>query len=107
MKNIFVGNLSYSASEDAVRSLFEEYGPVDRVSIVTDRDTGQQKGFGFVEMSVDADGDRAIASLSGRELNGRALTVNEARPKTDRGSGNEGRGYGGGGFRGQSRNSRY
>jgi cold-inducible RNA-binding protein len=107
MKNIFVGNLSYSASEDAVRSLFEEYGPVDRVSIVTDRDTGQQKGFGFVEMSVDADGDRAIACLSGRELNGRALTVNEARPKTDRGSGNEGRGNGGGGFRGQSRNSRY
>ena len=82
MKNIFVGNLSYNVSENAIRSLFEEYGTVDRVSVVTDRDTGQQKGFAFVEMSVDAEGDRAIESLSGRELNGRALTVNEARPKT-------------------------
>ena len=96
MKNIFVGNLSYNVSENAVRSLFEEYGQVDRVSIVTDRETGQQKGFAFVEMSVDAEGDRAIASLSGRELNGRPLTVNEARPKADRGSG-------GGGYRGNKR----
>ena len=79
MKNIFVGNLSYNVSENAVRSLFEEYGQVDRVSIVTDRETGQQKGFAFVEMSVDAEGDRAIASLSGRELNGRPLTVNVIR----------------------------
>ena len=96
MKNIFVGNLSYNVSENAVRSLFEEFGQVDRVSIVTDRETGQQKGFAFVEMSVDAEGDRAIASLSGRELNGRPLTVNEARPKADRGSG-------GGGYRGNKR----
>ncbi len=95
MKNIFVGNLSYNVSENAVRSLFEEYGTVDRVSVVTDRDTGQQKGFAFVEMSVDAEGDRAIESLSGREMNGRSLTVNEARPKADRGSG-------GGGYRGNS-----
>jgi RNA recognition motif-containing protein len=87
MKNIFVGNLSFNASENAVRSLFEEYGTVDRVRIVTDRDTGQQKGFAFVEMGVDAEGVRAIESLSGRELNGRARTVNEARPKADRGSG--------------------
>jgi cold-inducible RNA-binding protein len=94
MKNIFVGNLSYNASENAVRALFEEYGTVDRVSIATDRDTGQQKGFAFVEMNVDAEGDRAIESLSGREFNGRALTVNEARPKADRASG------GGGGYRG-------
>ena len=94
MKNIFVGNLSYNVSENAVRSLFEEYGTVDRVSIATDRETGQQKGFAFVEMSNDAEGNRAIESLSGRELNGRALTVNEARPKADRGSG------GGGGYRG-------
>ena len=90
MKNIFVGNLSYNATEDAVRSMFEEYGTVDRVSIVTDRDTGQSKGFGFVEMSGDAEGERAISSLSGRDLNGRALTINEARPKTDRGSGGGG-----------------
>ncbi len=90
MKNIFVGNLSFNATEDSVRSLFEQYGAVDRVSIVTDRDTGQAKGFGFVEMSGDAEGLRAIESLSGRELNGRALTVNEARPKADRGSGGGG-----------------
>ena len=97
MKNIFVGNLSYNTSENAVRSLFEEYGTVDRVSIATDRETGQQKGFAFVEMSVDAEGERAIESLSGREVNGRPLTVNEARPKADRGSG------GGGGYRGNKR----
>ncbi len=101
MKNIFVGNLSYNASENAVRALFEEYGTVDRVSIATDRDTGQQKGFAFVEMNVDAEGDRAIESLSGRDFNGRALTVNEARPKGDRPSGGGGgyRGSGGGGGR--------
>ena len=90
MKNIFVGNLSFGATEDSVRTLFEQYGTVDRVSIVTDRDTGQAKGFGFVEMSGDAEGQRAIDSLSGRELNGRAMTVNEARPKGDRGSGGGG-----------------
>jgi cold-inducible RNA-binding protein len=93
MKNIFVGNLSFNATEDAVRSMFEAYGTVERVNIVTDRDTGRAKGFGFVEMSVDAEGDRAIESLSGRELDGRNLTVNEARPKEDRG---------GGGYRGKS-----
>ena len=93
MKNIFVGNLSFGATEGSVRSLFEAYGTVDRVSIVTDRDTGQARGFGFVEMSVNADADRAISELNGRDLDGRALNVNEARPKTDRPSG-------GGGFRG-------
>ena len=87
MKNIFVGNLSYGATEESIRTLFEQYGAVDRVNIVTDRDTGQAKGFGFVEMSGDAEGTRAIESLSGRELNGRALTVNEAKPKAERGSG--------------------
>jgi RNA recognition motif-containing protein len=100
MKNIFVGNLSFNASEGAVRAMFEEFGTVGRVSIATDRDTGEQRGFGFVEMDVDAEGQRAIEVLSGRELNGRALTVNEARPKADRGSG-------GGGFGGQRRNNRY
>lgn len=103
MKNIFVGNLSYNTSENAVRSLFEEYGTVDRVSIATDRETGQQKGFAFVEMSVDAEGERAIESLSGREVNGRALTVNEARPKSDRGSGGGGGYRGGGGGGGRNR----
>jgi len=90
MKNIFVGNLSFGATEGAVRSMFEAYGAVDRVSIVTDRDTGQAKGFGFVEMSDNAGAERAISELNGRELDGRALNVNEARPKTDRGSGGGG-----------------
>jgi cold-inducible RNA-binding protein len=102
MKNIFVGNLSFGATEDAVRSLFEAYGTIDRVSIVTDRDTGQARGFGFVEMSNNAEGDRAIAELNGRELDGRAMNVNEARPKAERGSGG-----GGGGFGGQRRGNRY
>ena len=95
MKNIFVGNLSFSATEEAVRSMFAVHGNVDRVSIVTDRDTGQAKGFGFVEMSDNAEGDRAIAALNGIDLEGRTLTINEARPKADRGSG-------GGGYRGNS-----
>lgn len=93
MKNIFVGNLSFDATESAVRSMFEEYGTVERVNIVTDRDTGRARGFGFVEMSNDAEGDRAIAGLNGRDMDGRALNVNEARPKENRGGG------GGGGFR--------
>jgi cold-inducible RNA-binding protein len=92
MKNIYVGNLSFGATEDSVRSLFETHGTVGRVNIVTDRDTGQPRGFGFVEMSNDAEGDKAIASLNGVELDGRALSVNEARPKTERSGG------GGGGF---------
>ena len=87
MKNIFVGNLNFGATEDAVRSMFEAYGTVERVNIVTDRDTGQARGFGFVEMSVDADADRAINGLNGQQMDGRALNVNEARPKTDRASG--------------------
>ena len=90
MKNIFVGNLSFNASEGAIRAMFEEFGTVGRVTIATDRDTGQQRGFAFVEMNVDAEAQRAIEGLSGKELNGRALTVNEARPKTDRGSGSGG-----------------
>jgi cold-inducible RNA-binding protein len=108
MKNIFVGNLSYGATEDSVRAMFEAYGTVDRVSIVTDRDTGQARGFGFVEMSVNAEADRAISELNGRDLDGRALNINEARPKEDRGGrggGGGGGGYGGGG--GGRRNNRY
>jgi cold-inducible RNA-binding protein len=93
MKNIFVGNLNFGATETSVRSLFEAYGTVERVSIITDRDTGQARGFGFVEMTANAEADRAIAELNGRELDGRALNVNEARPKT------EGGGGGGGGRR--------
>ncbi|MFM2125279.1 MAG: hypothetical protein RL328_1730, partial [Acidobacteriota bacterium] len=68
MKNIFVGNLSYSATEDSIRDLFSQYGAVDRVSLVTDRDSGQPRGFGFVEMPNDAEGDQAINALNGYEL---------------------------------------
>ena len=97
MKNIFVGNLSFGATEDAVRSMFEAYGTVDRVSVVTDRETGRARGFGFVEMSVNDEAERAIAALNGRELDGRALNINEARPKEDRGGGGGGGGYRGNG----------
>ena len=97
MKNIFVGNLSFGTTEDSIRALFEQYGTVERVNLITDRDTGQARGFGFVEMSVNADADRAITALNGRELDGRALNVNEARPKPDRGFG--GGGGGGGGYK--------
>ncbi|HUK25213.1 MAG TPA: RNA-binding protein [Terriglobales bacterium] len=85
MKNIFVGNLSFNTSEDELRQLFEAYGQVDRVSIMTDRDTGRSRGFGFVEMTNAEDGEKAIAALNGSQLGGRTLNVNEARPKNDRG----------------------
>jgi cold-inducible RNA-binding protein len=85
LKNIYVGNISYGATEQAIRSLFEEHGSVESVRIVTDRDSGQSKGFGFVEMLQDADAQNAIAALNGKELDGRTLTVNEARPKAERG----------------------
>jgi RNA recognition motif-containing protein len=87
MTNIFVGNLSFGATEDSIRSLFEGHGVVDRVSVVTDRETGRARGFAFVEMANDAEGQRAIASLNGRDLDGRALTINEAKPKGSSGGG--------------------
>ena len=89
--------------------MFEAYGTVDRVSVVTDRETGRARGFGFVEMSVDAEAERAIAALNGRELDGRALNINEARPKEDRGGGGGGGGgyRGGGGGGGQRQNRRW
>jgi cold-inducible RNA-binding protein len=107
MKNIFVGNLSFGATEDAVRTMFQAYGTVDRVNLITDRDTGQARGFGFVEMSNNAEADRAIAELNGRELDGRALNVNEARPKEDRGFGGGGGGGGNRGGGGGGRRNRY
>jgi len=99
MKNIFVGNLSFGATEDTVRSLFASHGTVERVSIVTDRDTGQARGFGFVEMTDDAEGDRAIAALNGKDLDGRMINVNEAHAKPAGGGGR--RSNGGGGYRGR------
>lgn len=99
MKNIYVGNLSFDATEEQLRSLFEAHGEVSRASIVTDRDTGRSRGFGFVEMADDAAAMSAIEALNGASIGGRNITVNEARPKTERGSGGGrgGRGgYGGG-----------
>jgi len=104
LKNIFVGNLDFNTSEDELRNLFGTYGQVDRVSIMTDRDTGRSRGFGFVEMASAEDGEKAIAALNGTQLGGRTLNVNEARPKVERGGGGGGGrdrggrgGHGGGG----------
>src|ERR1700757_3162445 len=94
MKNIFVGNLSFGATEETLRSMFENYGTVDRASIVTDRDTGRSRGFAFVEMANAEEAERAISALNGSDLGGRAINVNEARPKADRGSSR----YGGGAY---------
>jgi RNA recognition motif-containing protein len=92
MKNIFVGNLSFSVTEASLRSLFEAYGSVASVNVVTDQDTGRAKGFGFVEMTNDAEAAKAINGLNGKDVEGRTLNVNEARPKADRPTG--GGGYG-------------
>jgi cold-inducible RNA-binding protein len=96
LKNIFVGNLSFDTTETTIRTMFESYGSVDRVNIVTDRDTGRARGFAFVEMGLDAEGNAAINGLNGKDVDGRALNVNEARPKADRGSGGAYRSNGGG-----------
>lgn len=97
MTNIFVGNLSYQTTQEDLQAAFGAYGNVERVNIITDRDTGQPRGFAFVEMTERRDAENAIASLNGTEMNGRALNVNEARPKPAGGGGGGGRGYGGGG----------
>jgi cold-inducible RNA-binding protein len=81
VKNIFVGNLDFGASESSICALFEAHGQVDRVSLATDRDTGRSRGFAFVEMNDSAQADQAIAALNGFEVGGRAINVNEARPK--------------------------
>jgi len=90
MKNIYVGNLSFGTTEQTVRSLFEQYGAVDRVNLVTDANTGQPKGFGFVEMPNDDEATKAMSAINGADVGGRTLAVNEARPKTDRPSGSGG-----------------
>jgi RNA recognition motif-containing protein len=111
MKNIFVGNLNFSTTEDSIRELFEAYGPVDRVSLMTDRETGRSRGFAFVEMTNDDDAERAIKALNGMSVGGRALNVNEARPKPAGAGGGGGRGpgnrFGGGGGRGGRREPRW
>jgi RNA recognition motif-containing protein len=92
-KKLYVGNLSYDISDSKLQEMFEEFGAVQSAQVIMDRDTGRSKGFGFVEMSSDQEAQAAINGLNGKEAGGRALTVNEARPREDRG----GRGGGGGG----------
>ncbi len=120
MKSIFVGNLAFGTTEDAIRQLFEQHGAVERVNLIRDRDTGQPRGFAFVEMSDSAEADRAITALNGMNLDGRALNINEARPRAERtgfgggggggyrgGGGGGGRQGGGGGGRGGRREPRW
>jgi RNA recognition motif-containing protein len=103
MKNLFVGNLTFDTTEEALRDLFSPFGEVQQVRIVTDRDTGKSRGFGFVEMAQDEDAAKAIAALSGKEFGGRALTINEARPRPEQHGGFR---PGGGGFGGKRRSGR-
>ena len=97
-KKLFVGNLSFQMTESDLSNLFSQYGAIESVQIITDRDTGRSKGFGFVQMADDAAAEKAIAQLNGKDVGGRNLTVNEARPMEKRDFGG-GRGGGGGGGR--------
>ena len=84
MKKIFVGNFAYNTTEAELRSLFEPFGAIEGIALVTDRDTGRVRGFGFVEMPNDGEADKAIAALNGKDVGGRTINVNEARPKSER-----------------------
>lgn len=111
MKNLFVGNMSFQTTESELRSLFTTFGEIARVRVMTDRDTGRARGFGFVEMANDEEAAKAIAALNGKDVNGRALNVNEARPKPERSAARGGSGDGGGGnsrddYRGAARQPR-
>jgi len=114
MKNLYVGNLPHSTTETELRTLFQSHGEIERISLVTDRETGRARGFAFVEMANAGEAEKAVAALNGTELGGRTLTINEAKPKSDRprGGGSGGRRFGGGGrqgrddYRGQARQPR-
>lgn len=97
--NIYVGNLSYSSTEDSVRQHFAQYGEVSAVRIIQDRETGRSRGFGFVEMPNDEEAKAAIAALDGKDVDGRAVKLNEAQPRPERSGGGGGGGFGGGGGR--------
>ncbi len=99
MKKIYVGNFAFSTTEEELRSMFEPYGNVESATLVTERDTGRSRGFGFVAMSNDEEAEKAMAALNGKESGGRALTVNEAKPQTQRSGGfrNNSPGHEGGG----------
>jgi len=105
-KRIYVGNLSFQTTENDISDLFGQVGEVESANLITDRDTGRSKGFGFVEMGNE-DADKAIAQLNGTELNGRSITVNEARPREDRGGNRGGGGYGRGAGGGRGGRGRY
>jgi RNA recognition motif-containing protein len=100
-KKLYVGNLPYTVSDSDLQNIFSQHGTVQSAQVIIDRDTGRSKGFGFVEMGSDDEAQAAISAMNGQEVNGRALTVNEARPREDRGGGGGGggggRGFGGGG----------
>ena len=98
-KKLYVGNLGYGVTDDQLRAMFDPYGAVQTAQVITDRDTGRSKGFGFVEMGSDQEAQAAIAGMHGQMADGRALTVNEAKPKEKRPGGSGGGGYGGGGGR--------
>jgi RNA recognition motif-containing protein len=102
-KNIYVGNLTWECTADDLLALFQEHGSVSRAQVITDRETGRSRGFGFVEMDNDAEAQKAIDALNGADYRGRPLTVNEARPREERsgGGGQRGGGFGGGGGAGR------
>jgi RNA recognition motif-containing protein len=95
-KKLYVGNLTYDMTEADVKQLFEQFGTIDSVAVIMDRDSGRSKGFGFVEMGSEQEAEAAIAALHGKDHGGRDLTVNEAKPRVDRGAGGGGGGGGGG-----------
>ncbi len=101
-KKLYVGNLTYGVTDSDLQTMFEAHGSVQSAQVIMDRDTGRSKGFGFVEMGSDAEAQAAITAVNGKEMDGRTLTVNEARPKSEGGGSGGGRGgYGGGGGRGR------
>ena len=107
-KKLYVGNLSYDITDSALEQMFAAHGTVQSAQVIMDRDTGRSKGFGFVEMDSQAEAQAAITALNGKEVDGRNLTVNEARPREDRGGGGSRGGYGGGrGGYGGGRRDRY
>jgi RNA recognition motif-containing protein len=106
-KKLYVGNLTYSTTDSDLQRLFEEHGTVQSAQVIMDRDTGRSKGFGFVEMGTDQEAQAAIAALNEKEIDGRRLTVNEARPREERGGGGGRGGHGGRGGYGGGRGGRY
>ncbi len=105
--NIYISNLNYSTAVDSLQELFEQYGEVSSASVITDRETGRSRGFGFVEMPDDADAQKAIDTLNGTDFEGKTINVNVARPKTERSNNNRGGGFNRGGGNGGYNRNRY